>query len=155
LEREDNIVYNNSIMELKITPRQLGIVWFLLRFGVAFTFLYASIAAFINPTPWLSYFPHFMRAMVSDDILLWTWGGAELLIAIWILSGYKIFIPSVAAAGLMMGIFIFDISSHPIIFRNVCILCTSIALAIISNPHYDFHLRHGKSTATETHTETA
>lgn len=142
-------------MELKISTKELGIVWFLLRFGVAFTFLYASVSAFINPAPWLEYFPDFMRGIVSDNTLLWTWGGAELLIALWILSGYKIFLPSVAGASLMLGIFIFDFSSHAVIFRNVCILCTSLALAIISNPHYDFHLRHGRSTATETHTEIA
>jgi uncharacterized membrane protein YphA (DoxX/SURF4 family) len=87
------------------------IVWFLLRFGVAFTFLYASIAAFINPTPWLSYFPSFMRALVADDILLISWGGAELIIGLWLLSGYKVFIPSILASGLMIGIFIFDFHS--------------------------------------------
>lgn len=129
------------------------VVWFLLRFGVAFTFLYASISAFINPTPWLSYFPDFIRSMTSDDILLATWGGGELIIGIWLLTGYRIFIPSVLSAGLMLGIFIFDLKSIHIIFRNVCILCTSIALAIISNPHYHFHFSHGKVRAEETHSE--
>lgn len=129
----------------------LPVVWFLLRFGVAFTFLYASIAAFINPTPWLSYFPAFMRVMMPDNILLVTWGGAELVIGLWLLIGYRIFIPSILASGLMLGIFIFDFHSINIIFRNVCILCTSIAIAIISNPHYHFHLSHGKTKAKERH----
>ena len=136
-----------------MTPKQIKIVWFLLRFGVAFVFLYASISAFINPIPWLAYFPDFMRDWKIDDILLITWGGAELIIGLWILSGKKIFLPSIAAAGLMFGIFITDFHTMNIIFRNVCILCTSISLAIISNPHYDFHLRHGKDEAEETHTE--
>lgn len=136
-----NTEKNNSI--------NIPIVWFLLRFGVAFTFLYASISAFIHPAPWLSYFPAFMRHMFSDQILLTTWGGGELIIGLWLLTGYRIFIPSILAAGLMLGIFIFDFHSMPIIFRNVCILCTSISLAIISNPHYEFHLFHGKVRATE------
>lgn len=131
----------------------LPIVWFLLRFGVAFTFLYASISAFINPAPWLAYFPGFMRLMVSDSTLLITWGGVEFIIGIWLLTGYRIFIPSVLSAGLMLGIFIFDLKSMHIIFRNVCILSTSLSLAIISNPHYDFHLFHGKTKAKETHGE--
>lgn len=78
----------------------MPIVWFLLRFGVAFTFLYASISAFINPTPWLSYFPDFIRSMTSDDILLATWGGGELIIGVWLLTGYRIFIPSIFQASL-------------------------------------------------------
>jgi uncharacterized membrane protein YphA (DoxX/SURF4 family) len=133
--------------------KQISIAWFLLRFGVAFTFLFASISAFIDPVPWLGYFPEFMRAWGIDDILLWTWGGGELIIGLWLLSGYKIFLPSIASAGLMLGIFITDFDTLHIIFRNVCILCTSIALAIISNPHYDFHLRHGKVSAAETQIE--
>ncbi len=131
----------------------LPVVWFLLRFGVAFTFLYASISAFINPAPWLSYFPDFIRAMAPDNILLATWGGGELIIGVWLLTGYRIFIPSVLATGLMLGIFVFDAGSMRIIFRNVCILCTSLSLAIISNPHYHFTLSHGKAHAEEGHTE--
>ena len=133
--------------------KELPIVWFLLRFGVAFTFLYASISAFINPGPWLGYFPDFLRDNISDNILLITWGGGELIIGLWLLVGYRIFIPSVLAAGLMLGIFIFDFSSMKVIFRNVSILCTSISLAIISNPYYDFNLFHGKKRAEETHKE--
>ncbi|MDO8430726.1 MAG: hypothetical protein Q7S72_01945 [Candidatus Taylorbacteria bacterium] len=133
--------------------KQISIAWFLLRFGVAFTFLYASISAFIDPAPWLGYFPDFMRAWDIDNILLLTWGGGELIIGLWLLSGYRIFLPSIASAGLMLGIFLTDFDSLHIIFRNVCILCTSISLAIISNPHYDFHLRYEKTRAVETHTE--
>lgn len=144
----DNTMENTQNQNVSIN---LPIVWFLLRFGVAFTFLYASIAAFIDPTPWLLYFPAFMRVMVPDNVLLITWGGAELIIGLWLLSGYRIFIPSILASGLMLGIFIFDFHSINIIFRNVCILCTSISLAIISNPHYDFHLFHGKTQVEEDH----
>ena len=131
--------------------KELPIVWFLLRFGVAFTFLYASISAFINPAPWLSYFPGFMRTMLSDKILLLSWGTAEVIIGVWLLTGYRIFVPSIAASGLLLGIFIFDFSSLHITFRNVSILSTSISLAIIANPHYDFHLFHGKKRAKEVH----
>ncbi len=135
-----------------MNPRETRIVWFLLRFGVAFTFLFAAISAFVNPSPWLSYFPSFLRTMMSDATLLYMWGGAEIVIGVWILSGKKIFIPSIMAAGLMLGIFIFDFGSIKVIFRNVCILSTSIALAIITNPHYRFHFVHEKHEATEVHT---
>lgn len=133
-------------------PKEIKIVWFLLRFGVAFTFLYASISAFIDPAPWLSYFPGFMREMVSDNILLLTWGIGELIISLWLLSGYRIFLPSIAASGLMLGIFIFDFDSLHITFRNMAILTTSIALAIMSNPHYHFNFIHNGKDAEETHT---
>ncbi len=105
-------------MVTQISSKQIGLVWFLLRFGVAFTFLYASISAFINPAPWLGYFPDFMRAWQVDNLLLTTWGSGEFVIGVWLLSGYRIFLPSVAAAGLMLGIFLTDFDSLNIIFRN-------------------------------------
>lgn len=135
-----------------MNPKEISIVWFLLRFGVAFTFLFAAVSAFINPAPWLSYFPPFLRDHMSDTALLWIWGGAETIIGLWILSGRRIFLPSIAASGLMLGIFIFDFGSIHIIFRNVCILSTSIALAIMTNPYYRFHLVHERHRATEIHT---
>ncbi len=135
-------------------PEETKIVWFLLRFGVAFTFLFASISAFVNPDPWLSYFPSFMRDMVPDSLLLFSWGIGEQIIGLWLLSGYRIFIPSVAASGLLLGIFIFDFHSLNITFRNVSILSTSIALAIMSNPYYHFHFSHNGEEAKEIHTVT-
>lgn len=132
--------------------KEISIVWFLLRFGVAFTFLYASISAFANPDPWLGYFPGFIRDRASDLMLLYTWGTGEFIIGLWLLSGYRIFIPSIAASSLMLGIFIFNFYSLYITFRNVAILCTSIALAIMSNPHYIFRLTHSGKRAAETHT---
>lgn len=135
-----------------MNPKHFSIVWFLLRFGVAFTFLFASISAFLNPTPWLSYFPDFMRAQFSDQLLLMLWGGGELVIGIWLLTGWRIFVPSVAAALLLIGIFIFDFHSIKITFRNVSILSTSIALAIISFPHSQFTFVHDNKKSLEVHT---
>ncbi len=134
-------------------PQEIKIVWFLLRFGVAFTFLFAAVSAFINPDPWLAYFPGFMRSMVADDILLLTWGVGEVIIGLWLISGWKIFLPSIAASGLLLGIFIFDFHSINITFRNVSILSTSIALAIMSNPFYHFKLVHTGEHIEEVHTE--
>lgn len=142
---------HDGVPAMALASISTPIAWFLLRFGVAFTFLYASISAFINPAPWLAYFPDFMKLMVPEHVLLVTWGGGELIIGLWLLSGYRIFIPSILASGLMLGIFIFDFASMHIIFRNVCILSTSLSLAIISNPHYNFHLFHGKASAEEKH----
>jgi hypothetical protein len=109
-------------------------VYFLLRFGVAFTFLFAACSAFYNPEPWIHYFPAFVRDAFSVSTLVATWGGAEIGIGLWLLSGYKIFIPSVAAVVLLSGVFFFDYHAMSIIFRNVSIIATSLSLAIISNP---------------------
>lgn len=115
-------------------PKQLAVTWFLLRFGVAFTFIFAAVSAFFNPEPWLNYFPDFMRGIFPDMFLLHSWGAGEIILGAWLISGYRIFLPSVGACLFFIGIFIFDFHTMPIIFRNVSILCTSLALAILSYP---------------------
>lgn len=120
---------------------------------MAFTFLYASISAFINPDPWLAYFPEFLRNTFSESFLLSTWGTGELVIGIWLISGYQIFIPSLLSAILMIGIFVFDFESLPITFRNVCILCTSISLAIMTCPPYLLRLFQKKTQNQEEYVE--
>lgn len=124
-----------AIITNEMNMKSHKVAFFILRAGVAFTFLYASISAVISPISWLSYFPDFMRYSFTDQFLLQLWGGTELVIGLWILSGWKIFVPSVFAAILLSGIFFFDYERMSIIFRNVSILATSIGLAIYSFPH--------------------
>ena len=102
----------------------------LLRIGVAFAFLYPAIKAIFDPLSWLSYFPDFMLGIVPDMVLLHSFGVLEAVIAIWILSGKKIFIPSILATLILAAIIIIHSSGMDVIFRDVPILLMAVALAI-------------------------
>ena len=106
----------------------------ILRLGVAFAFLYAGIGGFISPDTWVGWFPKFMRDLVPELLLLQIWGVYEIVTAIWILSGWKIFIPSALASLSLLGLIIFNLNAMDVIFRDVTILCATIALAIQSYP---------------------
>ncbi len=106
----------------------------LLRIGLAFAFLYPPVAAFFDPYSWLGFFPQFMRDIVGNDaLLLHAFGVFELLIGLWLLSGKRIFIPSVLAAATLAGIVVFDLGAMDIIFRDVSILAIALALALNSH----------------------
>jgi len=101
----------------------------LLRIAVAFAFLYPPFDASMHPQAWISFFPAFMRGIVPDPLLLFGWGVLEVVIAAWILSGKKIFLPSAAAAILLCLIVLFNFSLIEIVFRDITIALTAATLA--------------------------
>jgi len=53
---------------------------------------------------------------------------------VWILSGYKIFIPSIIAALLLVSIVFFNSFEFSILFRDLSIALASLSLAIAHWP---------------------
>ncbi len=103
-----------------------------LRAGVAFAFLYPPINALSDPYAWIGYFPPFTEGYVPDEILLHGFGIVEVVIAAWILSGWRIFWPSVAATAMLLGIVVFNPSNFQVLFRDVTIAAIPFSLAVIS-----------------------
>lgn len=101
-----------------------------LRVGVAFAFLYPPINALVDPQSWIGYFPSFVHGYVPDMVLLHGFGLVEVAIALWILSGKRIFIPSALAALLLLAIVVLDASEFQILFRDLSIAAAAAALAI-------------------------
>jgi len=111
---------------------------FLLRIALAFAFLYPAYGFWTNPNDWLGYIPLFVRTIgFSQDVLLMLIAGLHLVLALWILSGWKIFLPSAAAATLLLAIVFFDFANFEVVFRDVSIAAIAIALAI-QNRHEVF-----------------
>ncbi|RJR12814.1 hypothetical protein C4585_03140 [Candidatus Parcubacteria bacterium] len=103
-----------------------------LRIGVAFAFLFPAVNAWIDPNAWIGYFPVFVKGYVPDEILLHLFGVVEIIIAVWILSGWRIFLPSAAATAMLLGIVIFNPAEFQILFRDLAIAAMSFALAVNS-----------------------
>lgn len=106
-----------------------------LRIGVAFAFLYPPINALSDPYSWIGYFPVFVKGYVSNEVLLHTFGIVEVIIALWILSGWRIFLPSVAATAMLLSIVIFNGPNFQVLFRDLSIAAIPFALAVISYGH--------------------
>jgi len=111
----------------------------LLRFGVAFSFIYPPISAFFNPYAWVGYFPSFFTNLipVQELQLLQLFGIVELCIGLWILLGKRIFIPSAFAALLLSAIIICNFEQFDVLFRDVPILLAAIALCILHKKDSD------------------
>lgn len=107
---------------------------FLLRLGVAFSFLFPPVNAFLDPYAWVGYFPAFIPDAMPEMVLLHVFGLIEVIIGLWLLSGRKIFIPSVAATALLALIVLFNLGDFQVLFRDVSIAFAALALAIAHRP---------------------
>lgn len=105
-----------------------------LRLGLAFAFLYPPIDALFDPESWIGYLPQFVRGYAPDLVVLHAFGFLEVAIGIWTLFGKKIFLPSLAALGILIVIVLLNLQDFQIIFRDLSIAAIALALAIKNFP---------------------
>ncbi len=105
----------------------------LLRTGVAFAFLYPPLSVWIfggDPSGWTGYFPELVRGYVADTTLLTLFEVVEVVIALWILSGWRILIPCALATFMLAAIVIFNGAQFVVLFRDISIAAMALALAL-------------------------
>jgi len=107
----------------------------LLRVAIAFAFLYPPIAALSDPYSWIGYFPRFITSLpISSVLILHAFGLLEVVIAFWILSGRRIQVPCIAAAGLLLVIVAFNFGDIGVLFRDIALAVAALALAFMPEP---------------------
>ncbi len=106
------------------------IVLFLLRLSIASVFLYAAVAATLQPYNWIGYIPQFLRDIFPGNILLMLFSLYESLLAVWILTGWKTFHAALFAAATLIGIIVSNISQTDILFRDFAIFFAALSLAV-------------------------
>lgn len=112
-----------------------------MRIAVAFAFLYPAAAAWTEPDSWIGYFPGFLLTLVGTnaELLLHTWGVLEVALALWVLFGVRVYIPSVLMALALFAVVITNPGQFPILFRDIPIALAALSLALVNwqktHPH--------------------
>lgn len=107
------------------------IAHFILRFGAAFAFLYPPFAAIGDPYSWIGYFPRFVQNLPIESLfLLHSFGVIEVIIGLWILSGWRIRFPAAVATLMLIGIVVFNVPQFPVLFRDLSIAALTLALTL-------------------------
>lgn len=102
----------------------------LLRIAVAFAFVYPPLDAAANPDSWIGYFPPFMFSLgIPGEVLLHGFGVIEIVIAVWILWGWRLEIPAAVASVMLVAIVVFNGAQFEILFRDIAIALAALALA--------------------------
>lgn len=110
----------------------------LLRIAAAFAFAYPPVAALGDPYSWMGYFPGFLTNLANGNelALLHAFGVLEIALALWILFGRRVVVPSVLALLLLLLIVAFNMHQFPILFRDVSIALALGALAIMNRARH-------------------
>jgi hypothetical protein len=108
---------------------------FLLRAGIAFSFLYPPFAAVYDPIAWSGYFPDFVQSFpVNTMLLLHVFGALEVVIALWLLWGRRLTLPSIAATILLLAIVVTNMGDFAILFRDIALALAALSLAFLPEP---------------------
>lgn len=114
-------------------PFSLPLPEALLRIAVAISFLYPPLSALVDPYSWIGYFPQFLMELVGTNqmLMLHAFGVAEVILALWILFGKRVFIPSVIAAVMLFAIVLLNWNQMEVLFRDISIALAAVALALM------------------------
>jgi len=114
-----------------------AVVSLLLRVGVAFSFLYAAVQSFRDPTSWIGFFPVFAQDLAEKTIgleqMLAVFSIVEIAVAIWLLSGWRGLQGGLVAAAMLGGIVATNLGAFDIVFRDVPIVFGALAYAVLSH----------------------
>lgn len=108
------------------------LVSFILRSGLAVVFFYAAIAAFLDPNSWVGFIPSWIKTIIPGRIFLILYSIYELVLGVWLLSNKKTYYAAVLSAITMFAIIIFNIGVLDILFRDIAILLSAVALAVLA-----------------------
>ena len=108
------------------------LVVFLLRIGLAFVFIYAGMSILTNPESWIGFVPRFTEAFASRYAILYGHAFFDIFLGIWLLYWKKMFYASALCSLNLLGIILFNLGSLDIIFRDLGLLFSSLALAVLS-----------------------
>lgn len=91
-------------------------------------FLYAAVAATLDPSAWVGFFPEFISALIPGTLLISLFSLFELGLGLWLLSGRKVFYAGLCAAATLLAIIVTNITLLDIVFRDIAIFFAALAL---------------------------
>lgn len=123
-----------------VLPR-VSVPELLLRASLAFSFIYPPVAAWIKPYDWVGYIPTMLQDIVAPHTMLFLHGIGvlEILLALWIMFGKRIFAPSIVAGAFLVAIVIMNPTQFDILFRDVSLVGIALALMYLHRPKASHH----------------
>lgn len=106
------------------------LISYLLRVAIAFAFLYPPVSAYLNPTAWIWFVPDFVEIFLPKEIFLYAFSIFEILVALGVLFMKNPIIPALGAALALAAIVVIDWAAFDIVFRDISILLSAIALVL-------------------------
>ncbi len=104
-----------------------------LRIGLAFVFLFAALSSLTDPATFVGYFPSALPSSWATALLP-VFGIYELLLALALVAGRHTYQAALVAALTLVAITAANPDAFDVLFRNVAIACSAVALAAQTRP---------------------
>ena len=117
-----------------MSTKKIRIAIWCLRIGLSFVFAYAAIEVYTHSENFLKYLPDMVQDLIDPKYFLPAFGIGEIILALWLLSGWNVHYAALISSALMVGIILPNLDSFHILFRNVAIGFAALALASIEWP---------------------
>ncbi len=118
---------------MKLSQKTTNLPAFFLRLGIGTVFLYAAFSAFLQPSLWVGFLPRWLTAFLNENILLFLFALYQITLSLWLFSSWKTDKAALVAALTLLVIIIVNISLLDIVFRDLAIFFSSLALVQLSN----------------------
>src|SRR3989344_3570255 len=99
---------------------------FVLRVALAVPFIYAAIAATLQPEAWIGFVPFFLRNIFPEALLLGAHSLMNLVLGVWLLSGWRTRYAAVLSALVLLTVIVTNLPSLDIIFRDIGLLLAAV-----------------------------
>lgn len=118
---------------MKLSQKPTNLPAFFLRLGIGTVFLYAALSAVLQPSLWVGFFPTWFATFFNERVLLFLFALYQITLSFWLFSSWKTDKAAVVAALTLLLIIIVNISLLDIVFRDLAIFFSSLALVQLSN----------------------
>ncbi|HVM76908.1 MAG TPA: hypothetical protein VMU07_02020 [Candidatus Paceibacterota bacterium] len=100
----------------------------ILRWGLAFVFFYAAIAALLDPGEWGAFLPPSLSAVAPLSFFLTVFSVYELILAVWLFWGKHLWWSSLLATITLAGVAVANYQAMDIAFRDIGLAFAALAL---------------------------
>ncbi|HLD80305.1 MAG TPA: hypothetical protein VJA18_07130 [Candidatus Nanoarchaeia archaeon] len=119
-------------MKLKNNPEDYSkLASFILRVGLAVPFLYAAVAATLQPEAWIGFMPQFLQNIFPAYLLLGAHSSLNIILGLWLLSGWKTTYAAALSALTLLTITLTNLGALDIIFRDIGLFLAAVSLALL------------------------
>ncbi len=105
---------------------------FLLRIGLAITFVYAAVSGFLMPNDWVGFFPAWLTSFMPAYPMLWGFGVFEIVIALALIFDKYTYWAAHIYTLTMVGIVAFNPGALIVTFRDIGLAFAAAALATLA-----------------------
>ena len=100
----------------------------ILRWGLAFVFFYAAVASLLDSQEWIRYIPGWIQNLDGYNLLLTAFSVYQLILAVLLFSGRKVYLASILATATLVAITAFNFGTLDVVFRDIGLTMAGLAL---------------------------